>query len=448
MTRFALWWERAFWVVPLAGVLLAMVLADLSTELDDALFADSGSQLISKSAATTMLSAVGGAMVTFTGFVFSLVLLLLQFGSSQYSPRTVAYFLRARSTQVILGIFLATSLFCFLTLLGVGSEGRDEFSPSASVLIATLLLVVSLIAFIALMHLVAKRIRIDAVVTALGVQTRRTLTRTVARLPRDLQIEPAGATEEAAEPHVIRYLGRAGQLVTLDRRRLARIARRHRVSLEVTVRVGDGIWPGAVIARASEPVSARSLSRALVVDGERSLRRDPMYGLRILVDVALKALSAAVNDPTTAVRCLDEIDGVLRACGPVPLRPVLVGLRRHRAAVPVICWPDVVDLGVREIRLAGLSQPQVTRRLAALLTDLGAGLPADRAACVQAHLDLLTAQVATRVDPAEVRFALEPDRQGIGRSRLTDRADPADPAHPADPAGTVATATLDPEGAR
>ena len=124
--RLRLWWERAFWVVPLVGIILAAALADLSSELDEAIFAEPGDQLISEAAATTLLAAVGGAMVTFTGFVFSLVLLLLQFGSSQYSPRTVAFFLRARSTQVILGLFLATSLFCFLTLVGVGSEGRDR----------------------------------------------------------------------------------------------------------------------------------------------------------------------------------------------------------------------------------------------------------------------------------------------------------------------------------
>ena len=209
------------------GIILAAALADLSSELDEAIFAEPGDQLISEAAATTLLAAVGGAMVTFTGFVFSLVLLLLQFGSSQYSPRTVAFFLRARSTQVILGLFLATSLFCFLTLVGVGSEGRDNFSPSASVVIAVLLLMASMVAFIVLMHLVSKRIRIDSVVTSLGAQTRSTLVAVAARLPRpeDAVAATNGAADSgeggrAEGAHRVRYMGRGGQVVAVDWRRL------------------------------------------------------------------------------------------------------------------------------------------------------------------------------------------------------------------------------------
>jgi uncharacterized membrane protein len=426
VTRLGLWWERAFWVVPLLGVLLAMWLSELTSELDEAVFADPSAELISESAATTMLAAVGGAMVTFTGFVFSLVLLLLQFGSSQYSPRTVAFFLRARSTQVILAIFLATSLFCFLTLLGVGSGGRADFSPSASVVVAALLLITSLVAFIVLMHLVSKRIRIDAVVTSLGAQTRASLARAERRLARYDRADapaPEATTEEGApaSPETglrpVRYLGRGGQVVAVDWRRLRRVARRRGIALDVAVRVGDGLSPGRRLAVASgEGRDDRAVSRCFVVYGERSLRLDPTYGLRILVDIALKGLSPAVDDPTTATRALDEIDGVLRAAARLPLRTLTLAVQ-PRVTVPTPTWPDVVDLAVREIRLAGLNQPQITRRLSALLTDLAADLPPDRAECVREHLAALREQVPSVVTASEVGFALATDRQGIGGTR-------------------------------
>lgn len=437
MTRLGLWWERAFWVVPLLGVVLAILLSGLTSELDEAVFADPAAELISEGAATTMLAAVGGAMVTFTGFVFSLVLLLLQFGSSQYSPRTVAFFLRERSTQVILAIFLATSLFCFLTLLGVGSGGRADFSPSASVVVAALLLVTSLIAFIVLMHLVSKRIRIDAVVTSLGAQTRSSFARAERRLARydrmgafASALVEQSAVGEAEQPshgeadaprgdelRAVRYLGRGGQVVAIDWRQLRRVVRRRGIAVHVSVRVGDGLSPGRRLAMASGPGSHdRVISRCFVVYGERSMRLDPTYGLRILVDIALKALSAAINDPTTATRALDEIDGVLRAAARLPLRTLTLVVH-PRVTVPVPTWPDVVDLGVREIRLAGLDQPQVTRRLTALLTDLATDLPADRAECVREHLTALREQVSSAVVPSEVDFALVSDRQGIGGAR-------------------------------
>jgi uncharacterized membrane protein len=158
------------------------------------------------------------------------------------------------------------------------------------------------------------------------------------------------------------------------------------------------------------------VSRCFVVYGERSLRLDPTYGLRILVDIALKGLSPAVDDPTTATRALDEIDGVLRAAARLPLRTLTLAVQ-PRVTVPTPTWPDVVDLAVREIRLAGLNQPQITRRLSALLTDLAADLPPDRAECVREHLAALREQVPSVVTASEVGFALATDRQGIGGTR-------------------------------
>src|SRR5690349_10543805 len=123
--RLRMWWDGAFWVIPLTGILLA-VLADHLVDGIDESIADSfgSSALLSRSSAVTLLAAVGGGMVTFTGFVFSVVLLIIQFGSSSYSPRTVSYFLRSRVTQSVLAIFLATITYPFLALISIGSAGR------------------------------------------------------------------------------------------------------------------------------------------------------------------------------------------------------------------------------------------------------------------------------------------------------------------------------------
>ena len=105
--KLRLWWERAAWVIPLFGVLCALFLYQGASLLDEEVYARETAPQFSNSAAITILAAIGGGMITFTGFVFSFVVLLLQFGSSAYSPRSVAYFLRARAVQWILALFLA-----------------------------------------------------------------------------------------------------------------------------------------------------------------------------------------------------------------------------------------------------------------------------------------------------------------------------------------------------
>jgi uncharacterized membrane protein len=420
--RFRLWWAQAFWVIPILGLVAAMFLADFAGELDDKHDrAFEGVPLISGPAATTVLSAVGGGMVTFTGFVFSLILLLLQFGSSQYSPRTVAFFLRARSTQVILALFLANALFCFLAVLGTGSLGRPDFSPVISVIFAMCLLFASLVAFVILMHLVAKRIRIDSVVTALGEQGRKVLVDSGRRLPQTVAVDPAAIGGPL--DHGVRHSMRGGQVVAIDYQALTRLSDNLDLPIALAVRVGDSISPGVQIARTSgDGAHDRAIGRCIVVYGERSLRHDPLYSLRILVDIALKALSPAVNDPTTAVRSLSEIDGVLRIANSLRWQPITLG-RVATLTIPVPTWEEVVDLAIREIRLLGLYQPQVTRRMSALLLDLLPDLSAERQVCVRRQLEQLRSQVALSVPAGEVEFALTGDRQGIGGTLA-----PAEPA--------------------
>ncbi|MCB0911083.1 MAG: DUF2254 domain-containing protein [Propionibacteriaceae bacterium] len=198
LARLRLWWERAFWVIPLAGVILGISLRNAVAELDESarLLPGRLQESISASSAGQLLGAIGGGMITFTRLVFSFVVLILQFGSSQYSPRTVSYFLRARSTQYILAVFLGTTTFCFMGLLGIGSGGQADFTPVLTVAVAVLLLLASLVAFIVLLQSVGGRVRVDAVLTAMGAQARRQLTRRLIA-PRHAELselEPAGAT--------------------------------------------------------------------------------------------------------------------------------------------------------------------------------------------------------------------------------------------------------------
>ena len=117
LVRLRAWWERAFWVIPVFGVLVGWGLDSVSVGVDEWAFGAGGlGSFISPAASITLLAAIGGGMVTFTGFVFSVMLLMLQYGSSEYSPRTASYFMRTRTTQRVLALFLATIVFSFLSI--------------------------------------------------------------------------------------------------------------------------------------------------------------------------------------------------------------------------------------------------------------------------------------------------------------------------------------------
>lgn len=423
LARLQLWWERAFWVIPVLGVVFGIWLNGVVSSLDDWVESVEGVTQpdVSTASALSLLGAIGGGMITFTGFVFSFVVLLLQFGSSQYSPRTVSHFLRARSTQVILAIFLATVTFSFLSLLDVGSSGRAQFVPILTILVAVGLLLLSLVAFIALLHSVGGRMRVDAVLSSVGRQARQRLQRRGSLLAGVVTEGEGAAVFDAVAPLVVRS-PRAGQVVAVDLRVLRALAKRRRLRIALRVQVGDAVSEGSALMRvwtadgSSAPlkVSGR-FAGTVVVDQERSLRHDAFYSLRLLVDVAIRALSPAVNDPTTAVRALDEIEGVLRVAAHRQLGDQRIAAGAGEVIVRIPSWSDVVLLGLLEIMTFGIGQPQVTRRLMMLLDDLLADVPEDR----RGELATLRASLIRRLeasvaDPEAVRIALRGDRQGLG----------------------------------
>lgn len=184
--------------------------------------------------------------------------------------------------------------------------------------------------------------------------------------------------------------------------------------------MGDSIGPGSTIgytAGDARPEDHR-LSRCLIIDVERSLRYDATYPLRLLVDIALRALSPGTNDPTTATRALDEIEAALAVAATRPLGTVETVAAQGHAIVRNRSWNDLVELALDEITRAGSDQPQITRRLLALLDDIDNCTPPARRPALQA----IRANIALRASaahPRDVAFLLTPDRQGIGGAQST-----------------------------
>jgi uncharacterized membrane protein len=204
---------------------------------------------------------------------------------------------------------------------------------------------------------------------------------------------------------------------------LAGLAARSDGVIVMAAGVGDTVMDGMPILRVHgagvAPPSAQ-LRSAITLGPERTFGQDPKYALRILVDVAIKALSPAINDPTTAVQALDQIEDVLLSLG---RRNLDVGEMRDvegrvRLVVPVPTWDDLVALALDEIRFCGATSVQVMRRMRALLKDVAGHVLPEHRAALQDYLTRLDRGIRRDfADADDQRDALQQDRQGLGLSR-------------------------------
>ena len=209
-------------------------------------------------------------------------------------------------------------------------------------------------------------------------------------------------------------------IAAIDRAALLRLAEQTGGFVEVVPMVGEYLSPGRVVLRvghgrdAPDPALAR---RVFVLARQRTIDQDPAFALRMLVDIAIRALSPAVNDPTTAVQSLDRIEALLVELAPRHPGPSFVvdAGGTPRALVPAPRWADYVELGLVEIRRYGYDSPQIVRRLTALYDRLGELADDGEQPRLELERRLLREAVARAFPDAEERAIVErPDRLGLG----------------------------------
>ncbi|MFI8519713.1 DUF2254 domain-containing protein [Streptomyces sp. NPDC085481] len=413
-----------FWFAPVAAMVLVFLLwwgcVELDTAIVRALQEEGAYDAVGDLAAIaedakTVVTTISSAMMTFIGVVFSISLVAVQMASGQFSPRVVRIFVRSRITKAAFAVFLATFLLSLLVLTSYDSEADPRLVSTVPLLqsIFTLLMVgLSLLLFVAYVNSTLRLMRVGHVVDRITRESFGVL----AKMPG---YEADGGDPGPVTGYVV-HRGRGGLLRDVNVALLVRAARRQGVVLRLLPRIGDFVVPGTpILAVHGGPVPKR-LATAVSVGAERTFHQDLGFGLRQLADIALRALSPAVNDPTTAVQCLDRITQFLAALAVRPLGAVAYGEGRDgRGAVRLVQdlpgWTDLVDLGFAEIRGCAAGNPQVSRRMLAGLDDLLSLVPPERREPLLRHRTLLTQLVERTVPEAADRaFALEPDRQGIG----------------------------------
>ena len=376
------------------------------------------------STAQATLGAIAGGMITLTGFVLTAETLIVQTVQGQ-SPRLLRALDRGDSMPLLFGTFTATFTFALLVL----SQVRDQAVPTVCVLLALALVLVSAGMFLRLLVTFRTALTTGGLARTIGAELRRLIQ---ALYPEPFESDasasgfpPGTARMPEGEPAwELRSSGPPGVFQSFDEAGVVRLAVAAGTEITFLPAVGDFVAFGTPLAtgRGLRPPSAE-LERLVRIGPARTLEQDPGYGIRLLADIAIRALSAAVNDPTSAVQVLDQLDDILHRLAQRSLGDgrLLDAGGRVRVRWPAPAWEAFLGLAVDEITMYGAGSLQVTRRLRALLNDLAASVPAARRPPVIARISVLDRLVRQAfADKALEAEALIPDRQGLGSPRPHD----------------------------
>jgi len=377
---------------------------------------------LSVTSAQACLSAVASGMMALTGIVFAMAFVMVQFNAIAYSPRLVLWFARDRALFHSLGAFSATFIYSLFTLAWVDRGGSGKV-PLFSTAIVAILLIISMLLFARLVQRLID-LQVTSVLQSIGDKGReviREIFDELERRPAMHQAEAASIPSSDLASQTLVHSGRPRTIARLDIGALVQQAKQHDAVIVMDSSVGDTLVEGSVVLRvhgATPTLASKDLMRAIHLGAERTFEQDPKYPIRLLVDIAIKALSPAINDPTTAVQAIDQIEDLLRRLG---RRNLDIGLSRDaggavRLVVPMPTWEDYLALAFDEIRQFGASSIQVMRRLRAALTGLMDSTPIpERAQAVRHYLEHLNLVVEhSELDAADKAAALQEDRQGLG----------------------------------
>lgn len=377
-------WQRvrtSFWFIPAVMTFSAIVLSFLMVFVDRRI--ESGADGLfgfvysgGPEGARLVLSTIAGSMITVAGVVFSITMVALTMASTQFGPRLLRNFMHDTGNQVVLGTFIATFVYCLLVLRTVRTVEEEPFVPSISVAIAVVLALASIIVLIYFIHHVSVSMQADQVI--LGVYG--DLRARMQRLFHEELVEGKGedhdgeAERKLAEEDYPRSAdvpaSASGYLQALDHGRMLDIACRNDLLILVPHRPGDYIVEGITLvgARAKEAIDeslVRQLEGAVIVGSQRTPEQDAEFAVHQLVEVAVRALSPGINDPYTAMSCIDRLGAALCfLCGrefPSPYHYDDEG--KLRVIYKPVTFDGIVDAAFDQIRQYGRSSVAVTIRL-------------------------------------------------------------------------------------
>ena len=420
--------RSSLWTVPLIAVAIYAVVKPLTEMTGRWMISQgipdpkTGFLGLTMTGARSLVGDIVSADLAFLVFTFGSLLVAIQVAGGQYTPRIIATtLLRDNIIRGISGLFVFALLFANRTL---GWMGENEVHQ-LQVFIAALFGFASVVAFLFLIDYAAKSLRPVSLVARVGQHG----IAVIEGVYRDSATSATALREcdnrRGVPEKIIRHRGKSGIVLAVNLKTLVAKARRADVVIEFVPQVGDFVAvdePLFHVYGNADAIDERGLRTLVAFGTERTMEQDPMFAFRILVDIALKALSAAINDPTTAVLAIDQLHRLLRVVGKRSLHLEEIEDRSGRVRVIFRTpnWEDFVHISFREIRQCGAGSIQIARRLRAAIDNLIQSLPEHRHDALRVELTLLDLAIASKHPfPEDLALARIPDVQGLGGSAVS-----------------------------
>ncbi|MCG3143681.1 MAG: hypothetical protein HONDAALG_01043 [Gammaproteobacteria bacterium] len=415
--------KSSLWVVPFFAVLLYMIMVRTMEPLTEWLGAagwiDAKSSFLrySLDGAQVVLEAIITFNISFLVFTFGSLLVAIQVAGGQYTPRIIATtLLRDNAIRFTVAYFI----FVMFIALRVRTHLESKFNQ-LDLFIVAMLGLASVVLFLYLIDYAARMLRPVSIVARLaegGIKVIDAVYPEKTRRPTTVKLVRHAESPRRVVPHA----GMSGNVIAVNIAGLVTEATRVNGLIEIVPQVGDFVAvdePLFLLYGGAESIGDRILREQIVFGSERTIEQDPTFAFRVLVDIALKALSAAINDPTTAVLAIDQLHRLLRMVGLRHLRDEAItdshgGLR---VVLRTPNWVDFVHLTFREIRHCGASSVQIARRLRAMAENLMQTLPEHRHKELLEEVRLLDSDIDSNFAlPEDRALARIADAQGLGGS--------------------------------
>ena len=370
--------HTSFWFIPSIMLFIAVVTAFLGIGIDKNLEVDFNSTFqflldVGPEGARSVLATIAGSMITVAGVTFSITIVSLSLASSQFGPRLLRNFMKDSGNQVALGTFISTFIYCLIVLRSVYVEGDQDFVPVLSVNLAMLLAVASVGMFIYFIHHISSSIQADQVISNVYQELDKQIDRLFPNEVEDRNQDQTGVDTSTKDEFTVDLsisAFKSGYLQAIDRGRLVEIAEKSGCIFHFDYRPGDFVIEGNTLLKVENIDSLtdeleKELRNAFIFGATRTPEQDAEFAVHQMVEVAIRSLSPGINDPYTAITCIDHLGAVL--CKLVdrkfPPNQLKDDNGQLRVILKSISFTSVLNAAFNQIRQYGRSHVSVIIRL-------------------------------------------------------------------------------------
>ncbi|RJP81043.1 MAG: DUF2254 domain-containing protein [Candidatus Zixiibacteriota bacterium] len=384
-------WESLktnFWFVPTLMATTSVVLATLLINLDAVIQTDLTNVFSifytgSPDGAREVLGVIAGSMITVAGVVFSITMVALTLASNQFGPRLLRNFMRDTGNKIVLGTFISTFIYCLIVMRTIRGNEGDEFVPHVAVTFGVVLALAGIGVLIYFIHHASASIQADRVVTAVYDELNEGIKNI---FPEHSGANPDEASADIEEIHLPEEENRPsysiqseveGYIQAVNSDGLMKIAMENGLVLQLSRRPGKFVPRGGELVRIwpEEHVTERmekSIRKAFIIGHQRTPEQDVEFSMNQLVEVAVRSLSPSLNDPFTAIICLDYLGAALCQIAerPIPSRYRFDDQGNLRVIADSETFSGMMDAALNQIRQNGIRSVAVTVRLLETLEQI------------------------------------------------------------------------------